>query len=104
MWVGVEWDDLSRGRHSGEHEGVQYFTCRTPGSGSFVRPKKISLGCTFIEALKERYGGESPWPEREEDDQMYIVSGGHRVKPVEMVGAEKVTKKQRWGIRIINVS
>ena len=31
---------------------------------------------------------------------MYIVSGSHRVKPVEMVGAEKVTKKQRWGISI----
>ena len=28
-WVGVEWDDSSRGKHNGEHDGVQYFTCRS---------------------------------------------------------------------------
>ena len=77
VWLGVEWDDVSRGKHSGDHEGVHYFTCRSEptfsnkqlrilcdvyslitlisreGSGSFVRPKKISLGCTFIEAVQE---------------------------------------------------
>ena len=26
--MGVEWDDASRGKHSGCHEGTQYFTCR----------------------------------------------------------------------------
>lgn len=26
-WLGVEWDDASRGKHSGEHKGVRYFTC-----------------------------------------------------------------------------
>ena len=111
MWLGVEWDDTSRGKHSGDHQGVHYFSCRLDkklmlhiqspqiqgslllnpgslswgawlcsghwnivimldviislfdwfsdlcfsreGSGSFVRPKKISLGCTFIEAIQE---------------------------------------------------
>ena len=24
-WLGVEWDDPARGRHSGCHEGTQYF-------------------------------------------------------------------------------
>lgn len=28
LWYGVEWDDRSRGKHSGEHEGVSYFECR----------------------------------------------------------------------------
>ena len=27
-WVGVEWDDVKRGKHSGCNNGVQYFTCR----------------------------------------------------------------------------
>ena len=27
-WLGIEWDDAERGKHSGEHEGVKYFTCR----------------------------------------------------------------------------
>ena len=26
-WLGVEWDDPTRGKHAGEHKGVRYFTC-----------------------------------------------------------------------------
>jgi dynactin complex subunit len=26
-WLGVEWDDPFRGKHSGEHKGKRYFTC-----------------------------------------------------------------------------
>jgi dynactin complex subunit len=26
-WLGVEWDDVLRGKHSGEHEGKKYFEC-----------------------------------------------------------------------------
>ena len=26
-WLGIEWDDPTRGKHSGEHKGVRYFTC-----------------------------------------------------------------------------
>ena len=28
-WLGVEWDDTTRGKHAGEHEGVKYFFCRS---------------------------------------------------------------------------
>ncbi|TWW59166.1 E Tubulin-folding cofactor [Takifugu flavidus] len=28
LWLGVEWDHPSRGKHDGSHDGVQYFTCR----------------------------------------------------------------------------
>ena len=27
-WLGVEWDDPSRGKHDGSHEGERYFQCR----------------------------------------------------------------------------
>lgn len=27
-WLGVEWDDPSRGKHDGSHSGVRYFECR----------------------------------------------------------------------------
>ena len=27
-WLGVEWDDASKGKHSGEHAGVKYFECK----------------------------------------------------------------------------
>lgn len=26
-WLGVEWDDPSRGKHGGQHKGVRYFSC-----------------------------------------------------------------------------
>lgn len=25
IWVGVEWDDSSRGKHDGIHDGIRYF-------------------------------------------------------------------------------
>lgn len=28
-WLGVEWDDPTRGKHSGQHQGVTYFSCKT---------------------------------------------------------------------------
>ena len=27
-WLGVEWDDSSRGKHNGSHDGVKYFDCK----------------------------------------------------------------------------
>jgi dynactin complex subunit len=27
QWLGIEWDDPTRGKHSGEHQDVRYFTC-----------------------------------------------------------------------------
>lgn len=27
-WLGVEWDDASRGKHDGTHDGTSYFRCR----------------------------------------------------------------------------
>lgn len=31
-WLGVEWDNASRGKHSCVHKGVRYLTCRRPSS------------------------------------------------------------------------
>ncbi|CAH3162341.1 unnamed protein product [Porites evermanni] len=90
-WYGVEWDDHSRGKHDGTHEGVKYFKSRHPMGGSFVRPKKVDFGISIFEALKQRYGqgGDSI---NEED--MYVMSGNNRWKAVEMVGAHSIQQKQ----------
>lgn len=55
MWFGVEWDDPQRGKHDGSHEGLQYFSCRHPKGGSFIRPAKASFGVDYLTALQRVY-------------------------------------------------
>lgn len=57
-WIGVEYDDPSKGKHSGTYEGRQVFKVRREGAGAFIRDKPGALipGKTFVEALEERYG------------------------------------------------
>ncbi|PTU18321.1 hypothetical protein P175DRAFT_0526076 [Aspergillus ochraceoroseus IBT 24754] len=60
-WLGVEWDDPTRGKHSGKHQGVNYFTCtrKHPTAGSFVRPSRpADSPRSFLEALREKYASE----------------------------------------------
>jgi len=38
-WLGIEWDDVSRGKHNGELNGQVYFSCRSslpPGPPAHV--------------------------------------------------------------------
>ncbi len=35
IWIGVEWDDPTRGKHDGSKEGKRYFTCRQDSSKIF---------------------------------------------------------------------
>lgn len=53
IYAGVAWDDCTRGKHDGVHEGKRYFSC-TPGCGSFVHPEKLNLGVSFLSAVKDR--------------------------------------------------
>ncbi|XP_041642028.1 tubulin-specific chaperone E isoform X1 [Cheilinus undulatus] len=55
LWLGVEWDNPERGKHDGSHDGVQFFTCRHPKGGSFVRPGKVSFGVDYLTAVEQKY-------------------------------------------------
>ncbi|KAF2856107.1 tubulin-specific chaperone-like protein E [Plenodomus tracheiphilus IPT5] len=60
-WLGVEWDDPTRGKHSGSHNNHQYFTCLNPSptSASFIRPnRKTDEKRTFVQALKSKYASD----------------------------------------------
>ena len=71
-WLGIEWDDPSRGKHDGATGGKRYFSCAAtapaPGTvapapafapASFVRPHKAQLGISLAAAIIERYAGSS---------------------------------------------
>lgn len=54
---GIEWDDLSRGKNSGELDGTQYFTTSVAGAGLFIKAsnKKIDTPVSFMDAINWRY-------------------------------------------------
>ncbi|OGE48167.1 hypothetical protein PENARI_c031G05137 [Penicillium arizonense] len=96
-WLGVEWDDATRGKHSGEHKGIRYFSCKSnqPTAGSFVRPSRPSdQPRSFLEALREKYASEF------EDLSCLTVSESSRKKAIEIsgkvveeVGFDKIRKQ-----------
>ncbi|KAL2916129.1 hypothetical protein HK105_204220 [Polyrhizophydium stewartii] len=89
-WLGLEWDDVCRGKHSGEFQGRRYFATEQPGAGSFVAAAKtrVETGRTFLEALRERYLADQP-----ADGKVALGSDGSTVA-VETVGWDKIKRKQ----------
>lgn len=55
VWVGVEWDDARRGKHSGMHDGHHYFTTTVPNAGSFVKLSKLSPRRSLVDAARLRH-------------------------------------------------
>ena len=54
LWIGLEWDDASRGRHNGSVDGRHYFQCEQEGgAGSFVRASKFQPAADFGQTLPE---------------------------------------------------
>ena len=82
----------------GDQSFLSTYDYRHPKSGSFVRPKKVDFGISIIDALKEQYGlgGDGINPE-----DMYVISGKNKKKPVEMVGADSIQEKQRYSLLFV---
>ncbi|XP_060068996.1 tubulin-specific chaperone E-like [Ylistrum balloti] len=93
-WIGVEWDDSSRGKHNGTHEGKQYFSTNHPTGGSFVRPKKVKMGVSFYTAFQDRYGEEQGEEAGVITSELFVLDNNKKKTVVEMVGAKSVNKKQ----------
>jgi len=100
VWVGVEWDDPSRGKHDGSTGGVKYFDVSgSPTAGSFVRAEKVCAGVPLLAALHARYNNEQAEGASSgaaPDRAVYLnaATSGRRVL-VELVGEEQVTERQR---------
>lgn len=93
-WVGVEWDQPSRGKHDGSTGGVRYFECLSgPTAGSFIRSGKVHCGETVLNALQERYFNQKAEGSTVAEDKVYI-STARRDILVEMVGEEQVQQRQ----------
>lgn len=90
-WYGVEWEDETRGRHAGTHKGVEYFRPESSSSEtscSFVRPRKLHTGVTFIEALRSRYGA------RTTETEASLRGHDGRDVPLQLVGFQDLEEKR----------
>lgn len=91
QWLGVEWDDDTRGKHNGSHSGDQLFVClsRSPTAGSFVKSsRKPDPERHVLQAVKHKYGHDSEDASATTDT--VVISG----KVAEEVGFEKILQEQ----------
>ncbi|KAJ2830913.1 hypothetical protein GGI24_001780 [Coemansia furcata] len=91
-WLGVEWRDSERGKHSGAKNDKQYFTCKStnPKCASFIRSvDRIDWGQSLIEAARSRYIVNMA----EISAHLPQTIDGRRGK-IEAVGFEKVATEQ----------
>ncbi|EJD02198.1 RNI-like protein [Fomitiporia mediterranea MF3/22] len=85
-WLGIEWDNPDRGKHSGSKDGKQ-----KPGSGSFIRPSpSISYGQTFLRALISKY---VELPHTTGQKETVILGSSNGAIEVEAIGLDKVRGK-----------
>ncbi|XP_061480528.1 tubulin-specific chaperone E [Rhineura floridana] len=97
LWLGVEWDNHQRGKHNGSHEGIQYFKCRHPSGGSFIRPNKANFGVDFISAVKKQYGLNEDEQDAESGTGLLVIGR----KTVETIGFDAIKEKQKQ-LNILN--
>ncbi|KAG5735258.1 Tubulin-specific chaperone E, partial [Termitomyces sp. T112] len=90
-WLGIEWDDHTRGKHDGVNDGKRYFTCRVPNSGSFIRPSpNVSYGRSFLEALTSKY---IETPRGSASQEKVILGSSQGSILVEAVNLDKIRGK-----------
>lgn len=104
-WVGIEWDNHERGKHNGVVDNIQYFeTKSSTASGSFVRPAKITVPESLLDAIGNKYNidyeNDNPL-----DIQMIKEAQKFFKAPIfEIVGMEKIGKKQSCLEDLLDVS
>lgn len=76
-WVGVQWDDAKRGKHSGTYAGHHYFACSVPNAATIVKHDKIARDnggrLTFLQAARRRFDDAADHSHR---DRSFAVGGG----------------------------
>jgi len=72
IWIGIEWDDETRGKHNGMVEGVEYFKTSHPTAGSLVKFNKVNFGGSFIDAVKFKYNFDNSEDELYKFLKLYI--------------------------------
>ncbi|NXX21775.1 TBCE protein, partial [Podargus strigoides] len=100
IWLGVEWDDPQRGKHDGTYEGTQYFKCRHPRGGSFIRPNKANFGVDFLTAVKDRYKLNDEQDVQHETKNTLVFG----TRTVEFFGMDSAAVRRRQLNQLVDIS
>ncbi|EZA50346.1 hypothetical protein DMN91_003520 [Ooceraea biroi] len=93
-WLGIDWDDLTRGKHNGTYQGIEYFQARHSTSGSFIRPGKAKFGISCPKAIEMRYGLINDEFAGINRDEISSLRKEINAPFLELVGFSKVNRKQ----------
>lgn len=96
VWVGVDWDEPSRGKHDGTVDGVRRFTAEQPTSGSFVKLSKLEscVQRSLLDAVAYRHhNGVVPGDAGSRHIELPMNVGGVGGR-TELVGAEIAAERQ----------
>ena len=56
IWLGIQWDNATRGRHNGTVKGAEYFLCDDGrDSGSLLKVDKVNFGINIYDGILMRY-------------------------------------------------
>ncbi|EFN86898.1 tubulin-specific chaperone E [Harpegnathos saltator] len=94
QWLGIDWDDSTRGKHNGTYEGIEYFQARHSTSGSFIRPAKAKFGISCPQAIEMRYGLIDDDLAGIDREEVSNLKKEINAPFLELVGFSKVNKKQ----------
>lgn len=76
-WLGIEWDEVGRGRHDGTVDGRQYFTTRKEGAGTFLKVEKLERrGVYLMQGVWRRYVEEAGDMEYKKERHVLGGTGG----------------------------
>lgn len=75
--MGLEWDDVTRGRHNGTVKNHEYFkTVNNQASGSLVKIEKVHFGINILDAIIKKYFKDSINDEQKQQLKETILSSG----------------------------
>lgn len=103
-YVGVRWDDPSRGKHNGtrivDGQLHKYFECPHPTGASFIKTSKVNLGRPLTqEMLQDRYKKhEEPWHVADPHShctQHVVQTSNGKTKPIQFYGEMQIRKYQQ---------
>ncbi|GMI23545.1 hypothetical protein TeGR_g12704, partial [Tetraparma gracilis] len=105
-YLGVEWDDDSRGKHDGSvisratNGLVRHFKCESPSpsAASFMKASKLQYGVALVSTLGERYvkpGAPLLAPDNKFDGCTAQVKQGRKAKQIEFFGEVKIRERQQ---------